>query len=445
MITLNEDQERAVKELKNFIYEDKWSKEYMVSGPAGTGKSTIIRQAIKEYPGKIFLTATTNQAVDVLKTIWEKQSGVTEDIYVGTIHRLLGLYLDIEYNEQEGTVTEVLKINKDYKTPIDNKSLIIIDEASMLSKSMYKIIQEAITLHNCKIIYMGDFQQLPPVKENASLVFGIPNRSSLRKVMRQKEGSDLLTFIENIRSNPIFQENKNLKDIIFIKDQKEFVDNAYKYFSSEEYKTNPNLVKIVAWSNKSVGKYNNILKERVRVLYGLKKVDFVTGDRLICTKQYSKQRTSKGVSFREIILNSSQEVTLEGISITKKLGITAYEMNVRDNRGKLIKIYTVKPSNYKTFLSKLNRYRREYKRTKSIQDKMKLISFASAFANMDHAYSVTAHRTQGSTYNNVFIDYLDIKSILNISHGEEVNSEEYFHRCLYTAVSRASEKLYILI
>ena len=76
---------------------------------------------------------------------------------------------------------------------------------------------------------------------------------------------------------------------------------------------------------------------------------------------------------------------------------------------------------------------------------MKLISFASAFANMDYAYSVTAHRTQGSTYNNVFIDYLDIKSVLNISHGEEVNSEEYFHRCLYTAVSRASEKLYILI
>lgn len=445
MIILNEDQERAVNELKNFIYQDKSSKEYMVSGPAGTGKSTIIRQAIKEYPGKIFLTATTNQAVDVLKTIWENQSGETENIYVGTIHRLLGLYLDIEYNEEEETVIEILRINKDYKTPIDNKSLIIIDEASMLSRSMYKIIQEAITLHNCKIIYMGDFQQLPPVKENVSLVFGTPNKSTLRKVMRQKEGSDLLTFIEEIRSNPTLKENKNLKDIVFIKDQKEFINKAYEYFSSEKYKTNPNFVKIIAWSNKSVNKYNNILKERMRVLHGLKKVDFVTGDRLICKRQYSKQRTSKGVSFREIILNSSQEVTLETISVIKKMGITTYEMYVKDNRGKLVKIYTVKPSNHKTFLSKLNRYKKEYKRTKKIQDKMKLISFTNAFASIDYAYSVTAHRTQGSTYNNVFIDYLDIKSILNISHGEEVNPEEYFHRCLYTAVSRASEKLYILI
>jgi ATP-dependent exoDNAse (exonuclease V) alpha subunit len=445
VIVLNEDQERAIKELKRFIYEDKYSKEYVVSGPAGTGKSTIIRQAIKDYPGKIFLTATTNQAVDVLKTIWEKQSGGVENIYIGTIHKLLGLYLDIEYNEEKGTVIEILKINKDYKSPIGNGSLIIIDEASMLSKNMYKIVQEAIMLYNCKIIYMGDFQQLPPVKENISLVFDIPNRISLKKVMRQKEGSDLLKFIENIRRSPSFQEDKSLRDVVFIKDQKEFVDKAYELFSSQGYKTNPNLVKIVAWSNKSVSKYNNILKERIRYYYGLRKVDFVTGDRLICTKQYSKQRTIKGVTHREIILNSSQEVTLESIAVTKKLGITSYEMQVRDNRGKLIKIYTVKPSNYKTFLNKLNRYKKQYRKTKDIREKMKLISFSNAFASMDHAYAITSHRTQGSTYDNVFVDYLDIKSILDIHHDEGVNPEEYFHRCLYTAVSRASEKLYILI
>jgi ABC-type Mn2+/Zn2+ transport system ATPase subunit len=112
VITLNEDQEKAVTNLRDFILFDRVNSEYMLSGPAGTGKSTIIRMAIKDYKGNVFLTATTNQAVDVLKTIWETQSKeTTADIYVGTIHKLLGLYLDIEYDEETENTIEVLKFN----------------------------------------------------------------------------------------------------------------------------------------------------------------------------------------------------------------------------------------------------------------------------------------------------------------------------------------------
>lgn len=445
MIRLNEDQEKAVTNLRDFILFDRVNSEYMLSGPAGTGKSTIIRMAIKDYKGHVFLTATTNQAVDVLKTIWETQSKeTTADIYVGTIHKLLGLYLDIEYDEETENTIEVLKFNPAHENLlVKDNSVIIIDEASMLSASMYKIVNEAIKLHNIKVIYMGDFQQLPPIKENISKVFDVPNKSILTKVMRQKEGSNLLTFIQTIRNDPTIEFNKDNTDIIYIREEKEFVDKIYDHYNSEEFKKDPYYVKTIAWTNNRIKKYNNIIKQRVRGITA-SKLDFIPGERLICVKRYSKQRTTKGKTSTHIILNSSQEVTLESISIVKKCGITAYEMNVRDNRNKLIKVFTVKPSNFKTYMSKVNRYRREYKSTQNIKDKMKLVSFINTFAVLNHAYAITAHRSQGSTYKNVFIDYTDIKTVLNLE-DENINVGEYFHRCLYTAVSRASEKLYILI
>lgn len=445
MIILNEDQQSAVNNLRDFILFDRVNSEYILSGPAGTGKSTIIRMAIKDYKGNVFLTATTNQAVDVLKTIWETQSKQTSaDIYVGTIHKLLGLYLDIEYNEETESTVEVLKFNPQHENLlVKDNSLVIIDEASMLSSSMYKILNEAIKSHNIKVIYMGDFQQLPPIKENVSKVFDIPNRSVLTKVMRQKEGSNLLSFIQSIRNNPTINIDISNTEVIYIKQEKEFIDKIYEHYNSEEFKKDPTYIKSIAWTNKRIKKYNDIIKQKVRGNLQ-SKLDFIPGERLICTKQYSKQKTTKGKTSRAIILNSSQEVTLESISIIKKCGITAYEMNVRDNRNKLIKVFTVKPSNFKTYMNKVNRYKREYYSSQNIKDKMKLVSFMNTFAVLDHAYSITAHRSQGSTYKNVFIDYTDIRSMLNLE-DENINIGEYFHRCLYTAVSRASEKLYILI
>lgn len=63
-------------------------------------------------------------------------------------------------------------------------------------------------------------------------------------------------------------------------------------------------------------------------------------------------------------------------------------------------------------------------------------NYIDIFANVNYGYSTTVHKSQSSTYQNVFVDLDDI--VRNKNQSDMM-------RCLYTAITRASERLYILI
>ncbi len=438
-LVFNDEQKKAIEEVDKFINDiDRIA--YTISGLAGTGKTTIIKECIKNYKGKVYLTATTNQAVEVAKRTWSKSSSFKIDITTGTIHKILGIYLDIEYDKESEELTENLKREENYSPDfIPGNTLLIIDEASMLSKKILQILKITASDYKLKLIFMGDHHQLPPVNENESEIFNTQNKSVLTKVMRQKEGSHLHQYIEKCRTEkelPIPNE-----DVELVTSKTDFLNKAIELYKSKEFITNPYLCKVLAWRRKVVEEYNDLIIKSLG--QDTSKYKFFIGERIISTKQFFKNRKKKGETIKDIILNNSEEATITNISLGKRAGITTYELELlKDDNTKVI-VPIVKETNFRTFLSKLNRYKYKYIKSRSIKDKMVYTSFLNSFGSVSPSYCVTVHRSQGSTYEHVFINHSDIKRIKDVKR-EAVDNEQYYLKCRYTAVSRSSKTLTIL-
>jgi hypothetical protein len=188
-LQLNEAQTKAYVNLVKFLSSPK-TNEFILLGPAGSGKTTVIVNAFNSSAKRVAFCAFTNKATQVLKKIADKFSiNFAADFM--TIHSLLMLeqkYLD---NEREIAFT----FDKTKVEHLKNYDVLIFDECSTISAELYKYIREAqeyikfthsITM---KLIFLGDYWQLPPVGEDKSIIFATCVKekwpiSKLEKVMR---------------------------------------------------------------------------------------------------------------------------------------------------------------------------------------------------------------------------------------------------------------------
>lgn len=248
------DSDRALEELKEFLVSDR--KEHILEGGAGTGKSSLIEKLVEEvfypyqellktlnllYLEKIHLTATTNAAcVQLSKTI-------NTTYPVKTIHSLLGIKLAKNY--QTGTL--------DYDTSgciYIHRSLIIIDEASMIDPRLHKILLNYAV--DCKILYVGDWDQLQGVKGT------LPNyqfitKSSLSEIKRtsSQELKDLYTDLKQAVHTNIFPKITLSPSIIdWIHDP----DEVIKVFLQD-----PENTSIGAYTNNTVSNINSYLRKEL--------------------------------------------------------------------------------------------------------------------------------------------------------------------------------------
>ncbi|MEG2289591.1 MAG: AAA family ATPase [Clostridium sp.] len=192
----------------------------LLTGKAGSGKSSAIDVVIKAYSNKnISLTALSAKAVRRMV----ETTGVED---CKTIHRLLG------YQGSEFLYT------KDNPLPTD---VLIIDEASMINSSLFLSLLSAIST-DTKVLIVFDDGQLPPIgvgniaKDLLELSF---KHISLTKVHRQAQDSGILSDANIIRegSNPIQQPSSKLcrgklKDMyyIFDTDKQAIFDTTIKYY-----------------------------------------------------------------------------------------------------------------------------------------------------------------------------------------------------------------------
>ena len=157
----NEDQTTAitvaVSRLKDLIRAEKEG-VVSISGPAGSGKTEIIRWFIRHLPGDSFtLLAPTHKACNVLRDRLHYE--------VQTCHRFLSGSMSYD---DEGK--QVWSFQTDSKV-LASSHVIIIDEASMVNQSVYKEFIKLIKRLRCKILIVGDKAQLPPIHESCGLFY----------------------------------------------------------------------------------------------------------------------------------------------------------------------------------------------------------------------------------------------------------------------------------
>lgn len=176
----------------------------VVTGGPGTGKTTIIRcllEATGLSESRVALAAPTGRAA--------KRMSEATGIEAKTIHRLL------EFNPIGG------RFQRDESDPLDVE-LLIVDEASMVDLPLFDALMRAI-LDTCRVVFVGDVDQLPPVGPGAPLTELIRSQTvpvvRLREIYRQGAGSTIIDVAHGIQrgeSPSVTPPGTTIQDFYFI-------------------------------------------------------------------------------------------------------------------------------------------------------------------------------------------------------------------------------------
>lgn len=251
---LNEQQIDVLNEIDEFVNSNE--RTMTVSGWAGTGKTTLMEIVAKRYwfTHKIHFAATTHKAAGVLKTKVNKP--------VSTVNSLFGINVEVDMDGEEYDVSKKKNTKGDEK--VKENSIVIIDEASMLSESNYKEVIDCCTHYNSKVIFIGDSAQLAPVNEDdISIVFRDEQSRivELTKVERTDEDS-ILNEATNIRLGGDFSYESN-GGVNYIcgnssGDIKKIFDEYIPGLVDD-----PNYFRVLTYTNKSVEKLNNAVRHKL--------------------------------------------------------------------------------------------------------------------------------------------------------------------------------------
>lgn len=417
---LSLSQQKAVETFENFL-QDPTESEMVITGAAGTGKTYLVKH-LKEVNKNILTlslaldkksgwrtvyTATTNKAAKVLSNTLNEE--------VITIHSLLGL--QVKNNYKNGKVDLVTT----YRTKVLGKTLIFIDESSMISQQLLGIIRQLSEKEKTKIVYIGDMYQLAAVGEGNSPVFKFPrNVVCLTEIQRQIAGS------------PIIQAAHAYKDVLEqgIGEYWPELTNAPRALqkvSGEEFEQvinqeflgdyEPEDLRILAWTNEKVIAYN----KHVRSLW-TPNLDFQEGEKVITNNPIT-------IMFKHNILAPVDSlITIEHIEQTiknKLIGegtIEGFSVSFKE-----IPYIWFLPKNQSDVAQQL-------KEAAKIKDWSSYFTIKNEWLDLRASYAQTVHKAQGSTYKKVFIDVGDI--------GQNKKWQEVA-RLMYVAISRASEEVYL--
>lgn len=444
-------QDIVLQQLSDFIFDTSPNLLYVLKGYAGTGKTTIVGAIVNNLwkaKKSAVLLAPTGRAAKVMSTYSKNEAF--------TIHKKI--YMPKQ--SKNGNVDFVMQINKHKKT------IFIVDEASMISDlpSQSKLFGSGSLLddlmeyvysgHQCKLLLIGDTAQLPPVKLDLSPALNENQlalsynkeviKMELDEVVRQEQDSGILMNATLLReslmssSYDYFKFNvQGYEDIIRLVDGHDIMDainDAYSTLGNEE-------TAIIVRSNKRANLYNQQI--RSRILFN--EHELTAGDYLMVVK--NNYFWLKPTSEAGFIANGDIIEVLEIFSIKELYGFRFAEVKIRmvdypkmrpfetvlildsisveapalpyedSNRlyQEILKDFEDEPSGYKKFMKvKKNKY------LNALQVKF--------------SYAITCHKSQGGQWNTVFVEQPYLPNGID---------KEYL-RWLYTAVTRAKDKLYLI-
>ena len=447
----NEEKEGLLTALGAFLVSRDETKAFILRGYAGTGKTSVVSALVRALEGlkqQCVLLAPTGRAAKVLS----RYSGFT----AYTIHK------KIYRQNQLGQEAFSLSDNRHVRT------LFIVDEASMLSGQrdnglfgsgclLDDLVKYVYNGQGCSLLLLGDDAQLPPVGSVNSPAlnpdfmaqYGLHVTCfALTQVARQALDSGILGEATRIRNElagntlSAVTLNPNGKDIISVSGDEviDTLEHSWREVGAED-------TLIIARSNKMTNLYNQGV--RARVLW--KEDDLSNGDRLMVTKnnyfwaqEYKDlEFIANGDMFEIERLTNTHE--MYGFHFAKAdLKSVDYDWEI-EALVWLDSLTTDSPEANFTLQKELfARIAEDYPEIRSKKELVKKI-YESPYYNalqVRFAYCVTCHKSQGGQWRHIYIDTSGIGED-EARMADRVERREYI-RWLYTAITRATEKIYLL-
>lgn len=462
-------QDTVMSHLAAFILSKKERPVYLLRGYAGTGKTTLVSTLVKTLPQigmQYQLLAPTGRAAKVMS----RYTGMT----ASTLHRKIYRYQQVANGDFRMTRSE----NKAKNT------IFIVDECSMISDQsdsyswsnslLDDLISYVFSGGNCKLLLIGDTAQLPPIGLDISpaMDFDILRNSfsltiatyEMKEVMRQALDSGILHNATNLRNlmstdNRLFHlpllEINRFSDIERI-DPMTFEELLWQSFGD---KRSSNDAVVVCRSNKRANMFNQAIRSRVLQEEG----ELSAGEKLMVVKNnYFWVNSQQAPNDSQVIKFSDSQISSNGfiangdmIEVMKINKIEEmYGFHFADVEIKMLDYETQPCLSVKILMETLHSdapslspeeskrlyqaVEEDYMDIPRAADRRKMMKNNPYFnaLQVKYGYALTCHKTQGGQWNNVFVEapYLP----------EETSLELGDMRWLYTALTRASDKVYLV-
>ncbi len=444
-----QDQELAIQKIADFLISPDPDSLLLLKGYAGTGKTSLIGTLVKTLNAlkqRTILLAPTGRAAKVFSAY------AGQNAY--TIHKRI--YRQKAFSNEPTGFLPAPNLHKD--------TIFIVDEASMITNDCLdsfifgsgRLLDDLIHFvyggNGCRLIILGDDAQLPPVMQrespalNPEVLRGYNlhvEEIMLHQVVRQQDDSGILFNATRIREALRTQKVdafpklrlKGFSDFRKISGEEliEEIDAAYQRDGIDG-------TMVVTRSNKRATIYNNGIRNRI--LY--REEELSSGDRLMVARNNyywtSEMKEMDFIANGEIIQIVKVRRTYEMYGFRFADVIARFQDYDLETELKILlnTLQTDTPSlpkeqNDKLFYSVLEDYADVPTKAGKIK-KMKTDPHYNVL-QVKYAYAVTCHKAQGGQWSSVF---LDIGYVTEDMLGEE------FYRWLYTAITRATEHLFLV-
>ena len=446
----NAQQSELLLRLSRFILTGSDNEIFLLTGYAGTGKSSLVGALVKALTNlehKTVLLAPTGRAAKVFAH------------YAGhaayTIHRKI-------YRQQ--------RFSPDMKgflagNNLHHDTLFVVDEASMINNTpgndyygsgqlLDDLIEYVYNGNNCRLLLLGDTAQLPPVGQSASPALSPECLASyglkvtayeLNEVARQTSESGILYNATMLRK--LMQEHKgdilpaprlrlqgytdveNLSGEFLI----ERLSDSYDHVGMDE-------TIVITRSNKRAGIFNQGIRNQIlyreeeltagdlllvaknNYYWGkeYKEIDFIANGDIARVVRVRKHYEMYGFRFADVQLQFPDlDVELDARILLDTLTSDAPALSRDENE----RLYTAILEDYAHIASQRERMQR-----------LKADPWFNAL-QVKYAYGVTCHKAQGGQWRHVYID---------MGYIDPQNLTLDFYRWLYTAMTRATEHIYFI-
>lgn len=439
------EQNDIITDISEFITTIGNRSIYVLKGYAGTGKTTLVSSLVKSLPvvaKRHVLMAPTGRAAKVLAKYSKRAAS--------TIHRKIYW----------------IRTNKSGNTFITRKenthtnTIFFVDEASMISENNEKafgnrsllddLIEYVYEGLDCKLILIGDTAQLPPVHLEVSPALNeeILERKSnkqiisreLTEVVRQKENSLILNNATLIREKiakedytfPSIITNSEVIRINTGEDLQDALESAYS-------NNGINNTSVICRSNKRANLYNQQIRTKIR----WQENEISSGDMLMVVRNnyFWLDESSKAgfIANGDIIMVTKINETIERYGFRfARASVEMVDYPNEKNLDLLLLLDTLTSESptisYDQYQKLYKEISKDYKGQKEINKKIKEDEFFNAL-QIKFAYAITCHKSQGGQWENIFVD---------MGYFTDQMLDKAYLRWLYTAITRATKKLYLI-